>query len=120
MRNVSLMFSVLSFAVFILSVFLYFITDDKNVISLCLIAVGALIITTTFMNAQALETDEARIRKEYDSNDQIKELWTRLSEVERNLYDNIEETNRSFDSRVSSIWDDIARLDEKCSDSKKR
>jgi uncharacterized membrane protein len=120
MRNLSLMFSVISSVVFILTVFLFFITDDKNVLSLFVIAVISLMITSGFMTASTLETDEQRVRREYDANDQIKELWTRLSEVERNLYDNIEETNRSFDSRVSSIWDDIGRLNDKCSDSKKR
>lgn len=110
MRNLSILFSVLSFTVFLFGMCLWMITNDNNIVKFTGLVTVLLLLSSSFINGLAIQSEEDRIIKEKTADETYDSLYRRLDEVEQDTFDRIADCNRDFDHRINSIWSDVEHL----------
>lgn len=110
MRNVSLLFSILSFTIFLFSVVMFFLTKDQAVVRFGLITTLLFVIATTVFNGLAIQSEEDKL-KDDQARDRFEDhVWRRIEDTERSAFEDVANCNRSFESRLDSVWNEIESL----------
>jgi hypothetical protein len=120
MRNLSLMFAILSFTVLVFGIITFFVSKDKQVLQIAGIGTVLFILGSSFVNALSIPSDVEKARAEQTQDSQFDALWHRMDAVETNNFNDLDRLSRDFDSRVSSIWRDLDAVTEKCENTKNR
>jgi hypothetical protein len=120
MKNLSLLFSILSFTIFLFAAVVSFITKDQQVIRFGFLTCILFLIITTIFNALALESTESQLEEKHRRESDEDKIWDRFDDLDRSIFDHAAEINRNFDNRLDSIWSEIERLHTKCETPKRK
>ena len=110
MRNLSILFSVLSFTVFLFGICMYFITKDRNVALFTAITTVLFILSSSFINSLSIQSEDEKIRIDHQKDEEYSSLWRRIDEVNSDAFNQVLESNRTYNSRLDSIWDEVENL----------
>jgi hypothetical protein len=120
MKNLSLLFSILSFTIFLFAAVVSFITKDQQVIRFGFLTCILFLIITTIFNALALESTESQLEEKHRRESDEDKIWDRFDDLDRSIFDHTAAINRNFDDRLDSIWNEIERLNTKCETPKRK
>lgn len=122
MRNISILFSSISATVFVFGLILYFVTHDPITLKFTGIAVAALLVATAFIVSFALESNECKIRRQHEYNNDQETIWNKFNESERSMLEELTNSERAFSDRVHALWNEVGMINDKienCSNRKK-
>jgi hypothetical protein len=107
------MFSILSFTVFVFGMVLFLVSQDNTVVKFTAVCVTAFLIANGLCNALSMKTEEQKLLEHNKFEHEINTLWTRITEIDRNIFDEAERSSRVFNDEISAVWRDVETLREK-------
>lgn len=112
MRNLSLMFAILSFTILVFGIIAFFVTKDRQILQIAGIGTVLFILSSTFVNALSIPSEESKINSDNARNSEYDTLWRRLDENERESIDHLNRIQTNFDNRLDDIWNTVYTLKE--------